>query len=1337
MSAKAVVVALLGTVCSAQSLYLRYGGPDSVYHVKNVSADNPSVITVFRNSDYAQVHDLTDGQLVWLQFVPGCLAYSGVWVVADANPSGGTFTLRDREGNPFRCTTFDPTYESGLVGKVMQVTLRSTRPRIFLPASGPILERSKDPDGSGPQVAPVVTENGPAWQRIISRLSNYITPGCDGATPALCPNEENTINRDEYAYRAFAAAYVWFADNNQTGYLNLAKYIINHFHRAAVGTTGAFLAGLDAFPCDQTAGACGLGSGADWISGDIAHISMAYDLIRDQLSSEERAAFAEKMLNGFDGSGCTNALQKQAGSANLTQGSKVVTGSGFSVYGAGDWVYFKTDMAINTVGRWAKVISVTSDSEMTVNFVVGTSTTSASDVTRTGVDHYKVMRWQSGQCGANFIAAGMIDNVPAAQPRAVTTLAAGIDSTQTTITVTSAADFFDPPPFYIVVNSAEVMRVTAMNGNTLTVERGQAYSTPRETSAGKPVVWERVLRGWNDLRTTGPRAYLNDFHHNLVGYKAIGYLISAFALAGDDPRAAEYAQRIWNYYYDLIYPLNKRYWSGPTQGGLQNYGYQYGRWQSIHLFAGLLSRHAFNEGAIDILEDYFFRGITTQFLWTPPGGPNHWTLGPTEPTASSTPLDWRYTAWAAAAATFKPGDASSWWQYWSKNLANIPWQDVRYAPVVAAFCPADAPTTEFRSVMNPWSFHTDTDYVPDEYYGLLVSKKDWSETAGMLLANVGWHWPVDHTVDQGTYVPGGYAIWKGAKLLFGWDVSSGVGGSASQSPWLALASGSSSLKSVAHPPWYSGSAGSQQNKVDRRHADQRYVYARGNFTASWRAEAKVLRQHRHFVHWKSEPEYVVVYDDAELSSGGNATSALQYFHRSDAAAQFTASQDYRQMVLKKPTGEGAMITTRVLLPDESNPTATYTQTSNVHRVTFQWTGVSRIQMITVHRIALGTSDTMEVTPLPGLDPESVGFESESGGEPFAMVFPRNGRDRTECTFTTNFARQGWILVTGLAPGKYRVFRDGQELDGSPFEVLAGDGTLLVAGEAGAYFVSSVPPATLAVDPQGLRFEYEIGGEVPATRALNVTCTGGSCTVTVAEDCPWLSVSPASGATPLELTVGVNPEGLEVGSYSCTVTITAAALGSPQQIAVVLDVTQGNSGGATSEITVEPAGATSRGLLVRYGGKGLQRNQSCTVELSQDATWDHILETWQDQGGLARRFAIFGSSGTLSPSSVYYVRATCGTMSATAQLATRASSPSAIRRVRFQGHPPAGLGAARMRVDYGETYPTSNSQTGECAANGCLVEVELPSDRLIYFRSVYLDAAGRELRISRTGVVAVP
>jgi len=75
-------------------------------------------------------------------------------------------------------------------------------------------------------------------------------------------------------------------------------------------------------------------------------------------------------------------------------------------------------------------------------------------------------------------------------PEAETTLASSIDASQTTITVTSANssnnDLFPTPPFQLYIRECfpcdqtqEIVNVTAINGTTFTVERGQAGTTPR------------------------------------------------------------------------------------------------------------------------------------------------------------------------------------------------------------------------------------------------------------------------------------------------------------------------------------------------------------------------------------------------------------------------------------------------------------------------------------------------------------------------------------------------------------------------------------------------------------------------------------------------------------------------------------------------------------------------------------------------------------------------------------------------------------------------------------------------------------------------------------------
>jgi hypothetical protein len=165
-----VVIACTGW--GQTTVRLRYGGPQSLYHVKDVSAGTPAVVTVWRHISGQQQHDLVNGDLIYLQFVPGCKEANGYRKVVNANQAAGTFQITDLEDNPVTCSApFDPTFESGLAGKVGTFTLRDTRPRIFLPGNGELLVRSKDPDGNGPRVAPVVTENDVPWQKVLSTYS--------------------------------------------------------------------------------------------------------------------------------------------------------------------------------------------------------------------------------------------------------------------------------------------------------------------------------------------------------------------------------------------------------------------------------------------------------------------------------------------------------------------------------------------------------------------------------------------------------------------------------------------------------------------------------------------------------------------------------------------------------------------------------------------------------------------------------------------------------------------------------------------------------------------------------------------------------------------------------------------------------------------------------------------------------------------------------------------------------------------------------------------------------------------------------------------------------------
>ena len=212
-----------------------------------------------------------------------------------------------------------------------------------------------DPDGAGPGVAGMVTENGKAWQGLKSRFTStatpYYTAGCDGITQALCPNEEASIYyQPRGGWDVLGMALMWQADNSYTGLLKSVKYHLNHVEKMMWNNP------IPGFPCDVTTDACGVGSFADWGSGDIGLIAKAYDIVASQMTPAEKQRFANAMLNGWSGTGCDNQLVKQAGVVNVT--GTTLTGSGLShLYAAGDNLYLKTTPKWGATGTWATVVS--------------------------------------------------------------------------------------------------------------------------------------------------------------------------------------------------------------------------------------------------------------------------------------------------------------------------------------------------------------------------------------------------------------------------------------------------------------------------------------------------------------------------------------------------------------------------------------------------------------------------------------------------------------------------------------------------------------------------------------------------------------------------------------------------------------------------------------------------------------------------------------------------------------------------------------------------------------------------------------------------------------------
>jgi hypothetical protein len=103
--------------------------------------------------------------------------------------------------------------------------------------------------------------------------------------------------------------------------------------------------------------------------------------------------------------------------------------------------------------------------------------------------------------------------------------------------------------------------------------------------------------------------------------------------------------------------------------------------------------------------------------------------------------------------------------------------------------------------------------------------------------------------------------------------------------------------------------------------------------------------------------------------------------------------------------------------------------------------------------------------------------------------------------------------------------------------------------------AAAPAPTINVSPASLSFTYQSGGTTPAAQTFATSSSGSALSYTVATSATWLSGTPASGTSPGNVSVSVNPQSLSAGTYTGTVTVTSAgASNSPKTVAVTLTVT---------------------------------------------------------------------------------------------------------------------------------------------------------------------------------------
>jgi len=115
------------------------------------------------------------------------------------------------------------------------------------------------------------------------------------------------------------------------------------------------------------------------------------------------------------------------------------------------------------------------------------------------------------------------------------------------------------------------------------------------------------------------------------------------------------------------------------------------------------------------------------------------------------------------------------------------------------------------------------------------------------------------------------------------------------------------------------------------------------------------------------------------------------------------------------------------------------------------------------------------------------------------------------------------------------------------------GTLTIAGQT--FTVTQAAAATLNVSPGTLSFTAQRGGANPAVQGLQVTASDASSIPwTATSSAAWLSVAPASGNTPANVSVSVNITGLAAGNYTAQVSF-ASGGSTPATVSVSLNVSE--------------------------------------------------------------------------------------------------------------------------------------------------------------------------------------
>lgn len=286
---------------------------------------------------------------------------------------------------------------------------------------------------------------------------------------------------------------------------------------------------------------------------------------------------------------------------------------------------------------------------------------------------------------------------------------------------------------------------------------------------------------------------------------------------------------------------------------------------------------------------------------------------------------------------------------------------------------------------------------------------------------------------------------------------------------------------------------------------------------------------------------------------------------------------------------------------------------------------NRVINFTNVMVTSGNANTGSIS----LSPSSLSFSANyQGPNPSSQTVQVSGAGGGALAWTASSSAP-WLTVSqtsGTTPASLQISALSSTLSPGTYSgtlTVTSLGAVTTTQSVAVTLSVSAPPPAIVLSPTSLSFIATGTQPVPSQAiAISNGSSWGAFSWTASSNSSWLSVSPASGSTPANITVTANPAGLAAGNYTGNITITASGVGnSPQTVPVTFQVLSQDMAETFSDLgtgwIISPMGlgsgwSVSNGV---YSYSGLGLSQSCagnaawsdytfdtTVQLSSLANW---------------------------------------------------------------------------------------------------------------------------------------